>query len=50
MFGAIDFLLRACSDIELSTVEIGLAMLEVAPHGAPKSILETADIRGLVKG
>ena len=34
----------------LSTEEIGLAMLEVARHGAPKSILETADIRGLVKG
>ena len=95
MFGAIDFLLRACSGIDspnfegfldfqplhgarsktpmynafyvltspllsiarkllpkyvLSTEEIGLAMLEVARHGAPKSILETVDIRGLVKG
>lgn len=33
----------------LSTEEIGLAMLEVVRHGAPKTILETADIRALVK-
>ncbi|MEB0206807.1 NAD-dependent epimerase/dehydratase family protein [Pseudomonas sp. CCC3.1] len=33
----------------LSTEEIGLAMLEVARHGALKKVLETADIRALVK-
>lgn len=31
----------------LSTESIGLAMLEVARHGAPKAVLETRDIRAL---
>ena len=34
----------------LSTEEIGLTMLEIARYGEPKNILETVDIRGLVKG
>jgi uncharacterized protein YbjT (DUF2867 family) len=32
----------------LTTAELGLAMLAVARHGAPKQVLETADLRALV--
>jgi uncharacterized protein YbjT (DUF2867 family) len=32
----------------LTTAEVGLAMLAVARHGAPKQVLETADLRALV--
>jgi uncharacterized protein YbjT (DUF2867 family) len=34
----------------LSTEEIGIAVLKTARHGAPKRILETADLRALVSG
>lgn len=32
----------------LSTEELGVAMLEVVRHGAPKAVLETGDIRELL--
>jgi uncharacterized protein YbjT (DUF2867 family) len=41
-------LLRAFPNQVLTTDEIGRAMLLVARHGAPKHILETADIRSLL--
>jgi uncharacterized protein YbjT (DUF2867 family) len=42
------FLLRAFPNQVLTTDEIGQAMLIVARRGAPKQILETADIRSLL--
>jgi uncharacterized protein YbjT (DUF2867 family) len=41
-------LLRAFPNQVLTTDEIGQAMLIVARYGAPKAILETADIRSLL--
>jgi len=41
-------LLRALPRLVLTTDEIGRAMLLVARNGAPKPILETADIRALI--
>jgi uncharacterized protein YbjT (DUF2867 family) len=42
-------LLRAFPNQVLTTDEIGRAMLLVARHGAPKQILETGDIRSLLR-
>ena len=39
---------RAFPSIVLSTEQIGLAMLSVARHGAPKHILEVKDIRAVL--
>ncbi|WP_407730348.1 hypothetical protein ACJJU9_07360 [Pseudomonas helleri] len=41
---------QVTAEVRVVDEEIGLAMLEIARHGAPKNILETVDIRGLVKG
>lgn len=42
-------LLRAFPNQVLTTDEIGRAMLLVARNGAPKHVLETADVRSLLK-
>ena len=42
-------LLRAFPNQVLTTDEIGRAMILVARHGAPKPILETGDIRSLLR-
>lgn len=39
---------RAFPSVVLSTEQIGLAMLSVARHGAPKHILEVKDIRAVL--
>jgi uncharacterized protein YbjT (DUF2867 family) len=39
---------RAFPNSILSTEQIGLAMLAVAKHGAPKQILESRDIRAVL--
>ena len=44
------FLLRKLSPQNVQTTEeVGRAMLAVAKHGAPKSVLESADIHNLLK-
>jgi hypothetical protein len=40
----------AFPDYVLTTEEIGRAMLKVARQGAPKQVLETRDIRAMLRG